>query len=80
MHTSCWVQMLPQRFFQCDKAEPAPDANADNTRSSPVRIATLTGNDVCDKKSEGDCIAPECVWCTSAAVGGGCYTPEQVSS
>ncbi|GIM13859.1 hypothetical protein Vretimale_16938 [Volvox reticuliferus] len=31
----------------------------------------------CDGRSEASCVAPDCVWCTSAAVGGGCYTPDE---
>jgi len=45
------------------------------TCDKPVEVAVKA--DECDKRAEDDCIAPDCVWCTSAAVGGGCYTPAQ---
>lgn len=31
----------------------------------------------CDKRPKDECTAPECSWCTSAAVGAACYTPDQ---
>jgi hypothetical protein len=40
-------------------------------------MAPRLGGDACDSKPESACVAPSCVWCTSAAVGGGCYTPSQ---
>jgi hypothetical protein len=75
------AKLLPNKYFSCDKPLPALHAAA----PSPVQLGRLhkkagakgLGADGCDKKSEAQCLSPQCVWCTSAAVGGGCYTPAQ---
>lgn len=64
--TGCYperlAKILPKKYFECDKPLEQKPANADQ----------------CDQhKTEASCVAPECVWCTSAAVGASCYTPEQ---
>mmetsp|Transcript_5467 Transcript_5467/g.9471 ORF Transcript_5467/g.9471 Transcript_5467/m.9471 type:complete len:218 (+) Transcript_5467:67-720(+) len=70
--TGCYphkaAKLLPTKYFTCDKLETAK-AQVD------AQAQTTTTNEGCDKLPEDSCIAPECIWCTSAAVGGGCYTP-----
>jgi len=65
--TGCYPKrvskILPRKYFQCDKEVPK------------LSLA----DPKCEKKSEDDCTAPSCVWCTSAAVGGGCYSPEEAA-
>ncbi|GIL53104.1 hypothetical protein Vafri_8791 [Volvox africanus] len=47
----------------------------DKDMDSSSNDSQLTGT--CDGRPEASCVAPGCVWCTSAAVGGGCYTPDE---
>ncbi|KAJ9532026.1 hypothetical protein QJQ45_003733 [Haematococcus lacustris] len=88
--TGCYplgaAKILPRTYFTCDKLPEHPAEGQDpgllhkafnsvlNVLGSP---RLFPGADLCDKKPEGSCAAPDCVWCTSAAVGGGCYTPAQ---
>jgi hypothetical protein len=66
----------PQKFFKCDKL-PEPDLSVPKAPHTQPRGSAAVRDESCDKKAEDSCIAPDCVWCTSAAVGGGCYTPDQ---
>lgn len=67
--TTCPLQLLPKKMFACDKI---PDVKGPADKAQPMKgvhaSASLRG-DTCDKKPEASCIAPDCVWCTSAAVG-----------
>ncbi|KXZ47625.1 hypothetical protein GPECTOR_34g784 [Gonium pectorale] len=70
--TGCYpvsaAKLLPKSWgVQCDKdLDPSAGTNGQEAMAG-----------VCDNKPEASCVAPSCVWCTSAAVGGGCYTPEE---
>lgn len=52
-------------FLQCDKLD-QPDANASFQRAPESLLPAAATAESCDKKAEDNCIAPECVWCTSA--------------
>lgn len=64
-------------WFQCDKPVQEQDAEQPMAKKAqpkrPFFVPSTPAS--CDKKPEAACVAPECVWCTSAAVPGGCYTP-----
>lgn len=65
-----WVKAaryLPRSFFTCDVDRSQHDGEDQNP---------LTNASMCDGKPQAECIHPTCVWCTSAAVGAKCYTPE----
>lgn len=70
--TGCYpvgpARLLPKTWFSCDN----------DVRAALLGTTTTTKpNTSCDKLTEDSCVAPDCLWCTSAAVGGGCYTPEE---
>ncbi|KAG2489530.1 hypothetical protein HYH03_011981 [Edaphochlamys debaryana] len=77
--TGCYpmsaARLLPKKWgVECDKdltPSPEPQPQREQEQAEQVQASA------CDGKSEGSCVAPACVWCTSAAVGGGCYTPEE---
>lgn len=48
-----------------------------HARARPHRHAHAMLSPLCACRPEGECTAPDCAWCTSAAVGAACYTPEQ---
>eukprot|EP00201_Polytomella_parva_P008795 CAMPEP_0175053248 /NCGR_PEP_ID=MMETSP0052_2-20121109/8816_1 /TAXON_ID=51329 ORGANISM="Polytomella parva, Strain SAG 63-3" /NCGR_SAMPLE_ID=MMETSP0052_2 /ASSEMBLY_ACC=CAM_ASM_000194 /LENGTH=541 /DNA_ID=CAMNT_0016317755 /DNA_START=410 /DNA_END=2035 /DNA_ORIENTATION=- len=80
-------KFLPRGYFTCD-AEPTVSPSPPLSPSIPnpeipeasfieVKNGARTASICDDKKSEAVCKGPSCVWCTSAAVGGGCYTPAE---
>ncbi|GFR44723.1 hypothetical protein Agub_g6047 [Astrephomene gubernaculifera] len=85
------ARLLPKSFgIECDKDLNPPAASTTTsapaatttaaTTSSSGRAGGLQGlvrQSACDGKPQAACVAPGCVWCTSAAVGGGCYTPDE---
>lgn len=58
--------------IECDKPLNGSEAVVVAKEQQQTEVAV---QGTCDGKAEATCIAPSCVWCTSAAVGGGCYTP-----
>ncbi|KAG2435199.1 hypothetical protein HXX76_007282 [Chlamydomonas incerta] len=75
--TGCYpisaAKLLPKKWgIECDKP-----LNDSETIVVTKEKAEATVQGTCDGKPEATCIAPSCVWCTSAAVGGGCYTPDE---
>ncbi|PNH01676.1 hypothetical protein TSOC_012421 [Tetrabaena socialis] len=82
--TGCYpiaaARLLPAKWgVECDKdlsSSPPPATPAEDPAAQQPGEAE-DANGVCDGKAEAVCVGPECVWCSSAAVGGGCYTPAE---
>ncbi|KAG2446666.1 hypothetical protein HYH02_008236 [Chlamydomonas schloesseri] len=80
MGTGCYpisaAKLIPKKWgIECDK--PLDGSAAEVTAGDQEQQAEAAVQATCDGKPEATCIGPACVWCTSAAVGGGCYTPEE---
>jgi hypothetical protein len=77
--TGCYpisaAKLLPKKWgIECDKPLNGSEAVVVAKEQQQTEVAV---QGTCDGKAEATCIAPSCVWCTSAAVGGGCYTPDE---